>query len=310
MTAGVLVRCPHCGRDVKVPAGDGQRPAGGADLSGRHALDIGEALAAAQRYWGQFAAPALAYGALAGLVGLGFAAGLFVAQPYLSRAAGAFAAYWAAGLVLNVFVLPPLFAGIPYAAARLNRNERWGVADFFAGFSNYGRVVVLHLLLYAALLLFAAPLDLLLGMQAERLPPDSPFRPPVPPFPITQDMVPYLAGAALVGLLGSSYLMLRWSQAALLVLDQRLSVPGALGASWRITNGNVLGLIGLGLLVGLVLLLGAAACGVGLLLAGPWASLGQAAAYLCLTGQLGRARRSLSRPGASPGRDDNPFRDY
>src|SRR5262249_62420341 len=91
------------------------------------------------------------------------------------------------------------------------------------------------------------------------------------------------------------YVYARLSMAGLLILDQRMSTPDALGASWKITNGKVLSLIGLALVLGLIGLLGVMACCIGFLFAVPYIFLCHGAAYMCLTGQLTRGGLPPSR---------------
>jgi hypothetical protein len=291
MTAGVLIRCPHCAVEFKVPR-DRTASAGVADLSGRPNLDISQAMAAAQRALVEFILPTVGFGLLALVGGVSVFICLGVVQPSLNQTLGTAVASWAVGFLVNVFVVAPLASGMPYAAARLVRGEHWHFGDYFAGLRNYGQVVLLHVALYVVSLAFLVPFGLLAGLVGV-----GPFGPP--PLQMGQEMVPVLAGASLVGFLVSAYVLLRWSQAGLLILDRGMNAPEALGASWMITDGKVLSLVALGLILGLIAVLGAVACGVGLLVAIPYIILCQGAAYLGLTGQLGRGGR------LSSGRDDD-----
>jgi uncharacterized membrane protein len=89
----------------------------------------------------------------------------------------------------------------------------------------------------------------------------------------------------LVGLGGWLYLATRWGFAALFVLDRGQGPLQALSSSWRLTAGKVGALMCYNAVLGLLLLLGYAACVVGLLFLCPFAVLAHAAAYLGLTGQ-------------------------
>ena len=88
-------------------------------------------------------------------------------------------------------------------------------------------------------------------------------------------------------------LMLGFSMAQLLVLDQRCGPWDAVVTSWRITQGNKITLLLLGLVVSAIsviaVIVGLLAFCVGLLFtlvgAAAFGFLGQAVAYLCMTGQ-------------------------
>jgi uncharacterized membrane protein len=294
--------------DEDVDAAPRIGPAGQADLSGTPHLDIGQTMGAAQRVWGEFLGPAIGFTALA--YGLGMAVGLgsAIIQVSIPDPLLRFVVAQAMNFFTGVFIVGPMWAGFPYAAVRALRRERWQFADCFSGYSQYGHIVVVGFVMQLLHLLFFIPLVaaaavLILSLNQGLGPPA--FQNALP-LKLGPEVLPVVLGAALLTTLVAIYVFIRFSLAGLLILDQRMSATEALATSWKITNGKALSLIGLGFLLALVFLLGALACGVGLLFAFPYVILCQAAAYLCLTGQLTRGGMPVPRRAL----DDYARRDH
>jgi hypothetical protein len=302
------------GHDEDAPPRIG--PAGQADLSGNPPLDIGESMGAAQRVWGQFLGPAIGFIILTFLVNMALSIGSAVMQSALIPAIGPFAATQLINFVVAIFIQAPMGAGFAYAGVRLLRRERWQFADFFSGFTQYGNIVLLNIVMYFVTLIIFMPLVIaavliILSMNPGGIPPRLQAALPVQ---ISQDVLPIIAGVAVFLFLAGIYLFIRWTWATLLIIDQRMGAFDALGTSWKITNGKVLGLIGLGFMLSLIALLGLLACGIGLLFAIPYIILCQSAAYLSMTGQLSRgmppSRRDDYGRREDHGRRDDYGQDY
>ena len=77
------------------------------------------------------------------------------------------------------------------------------------------------------------------------------------------------------------------------IIDQQIGAVDALKESWRLTDGSKLQLFALALVSGLIMLAGMAACGVGLLVAGPVVALANATVYNAMVEQKGTALQPL-----------------
>lgn len=80
-------------------------------------------------------------------------------------------------------------------------------------------------------------------------------------------------------------LMLGWSLTSFFIADAGMGPVQAISASWNATRGQKLHLFGFFLVLGLMGIAGALACGVGLLVAMPVAGVAMATVYLQLSGR-------------------------
>ncbi len=241
---------------------------GKADLSGDFSVDIRRWLWAAGRYGG-FLTPAAGYTILVG----GAAYSLIAASVWIGAALpltgpiGTPAVLLCVAAASSALLFGPLLAGLIDVALRDIRHLPWGPMHFYAGFSRYGDVLLLTLILsLAAAVCFAPFIAASYAVARMSLRPDF--------------LVPALAVCVPLAL----YVWTRWSFALLLLLDQGMAAPEALAASWRLTRRNVLPLMGYNLLLGLALLAGLATC-FGVLLVYPLVVLSHGLAYLQATKQ-------------------------
>ncbi|GJM19939.1 MAG: hypothetical protein DHS20C14_21520 [Phycisphaeraceae bacterium] len=187
---------------------------------------------------------AILLGALVSYIAIVIVAGIFASLLDSGLAAVATSAHpvlafltpfqWTA----NFLVVTPLEAGLVWLAVRAVRREPPEIGDLFNGFSSYGRVLV------------AAGVPALIGFVATL--------PGTVLFWITFGQTVSFSNANvlasmfayLVGLLIALYFSVRLMPAQVLVLDDRapmLSGMESLRVSWRMTEGKVLPLIGLGI---------------------------------------------------------------
>jgi hypothetical protein len=138
--------------------------------------------------------------------------------------------------------------------------------DLFAGFSKYGATLGRMLLLMVVLIL--------LGLVSESL---------IFIGSWLQSSVLSLIGS-LVYLACVVFVILPTSFAFFFAVDRDLPALDALNASWRITRGKLLKLVGLGLLAGLIAVSGILALGVGVVFTMTMSYAMFASAYRQMTG--------------------------
>ena len=229
-------------------------------LSHEYTIDLNVWLAYAREHWGAILGPAVGYQVL--LIIIGQVLGL-IPLPF--------------GLVAQLFVMPPLNAGLTIVCLAQLKGKRWEFGDFFGGFGFYSQTLGLTLLsglLAVGFLgvpaggLFALALTVSNGGAA----------PPV-------EQVLGLTGALAVLLVPYLYLSLRLNFFALaLILDRNLGAIEAMKGSWKLTEGHFWGLLGTSIVLAGIYLGGFALCCVGALFAVPFIALVQTAGYLLVAG--------------------------
>lgn len=308
---GALVKCPRCSREFRVPpeessspgylsqvpaAGPGLGPEEGAPIrsrievselmSGSQPVDVGAWMGAARKRYSELLGPAIGFTLIVAVLLIPISVVIELGiTPLLAGSPGArFLFAQLIGGLLGVLLVQPLLLGAPYAAARLLRGESWSFGDFFAGFTRYDQVVLCTFLTSLVVGVIELPI---LASYAYSLKVVMTIVGPivtVDPERLLATMIP----AMFVCLPVLIFVSIRWSFALLLIIDQKMSALEGLKASWRITEGKVLGLFGYFLLLTLILLGGVLACGIGILFALPFVLLGWSSAYLHLTGQQSR----------------------
>lgn len=184
---------------------------------------------------------------------------------------------------VQVFLGPPLMAGLFAVSLAQLQGRRWGFGEFFAGFRRYFALLVNQLL--TGLLLVPGLVPGALGAVALSLVPQ-----PDPPA-VTLFLVLASLSTAVTALL--------WTRLALfavpLILDRHYGPVEALAGCWRLTGPRFWTLFGVALLVGLINLLGALLCGVGLFVTIPFTHLLLTAGYLSIAGRQPPLRRAADR---------------
>lgn len=180
---------------------------------------------------------------------------------------------------LEAIMRVPLMSGAFYVAMRALRGEPWVFTTFFVGLGRVGRLAGTSLLCW----LIAAGIYVSIAGPIAAV--WYSHTPPGFPWPAVYSTV--LVGCANgVGWATLCYALTRLSFANSLIMEQGTGVVEACQASWRMTRGHVIGLLGYYVLLYLVGIAGLAAYGVGLFVALPLVSLAQASAYLHATGQV------------------------
>jgi hypothetical protein len=189
------------------------------------------------------------------------------------------------GGIINLFVSPPMFAGLTLVALKQLKGERWAFGDFFGGFQSqwYLSLVGYNFLsgLVIALPLLPGAVVLGIGLAAN-------------------DETLVLGGAAAMLVLGviSIYLGVRLGLfGTALILDRRYRAIDAMRGSWELTQDHFWSLFAVQLVLGLILLGGVLLLCVGYLFALPFVTLVNTAGYLLIAG----TRSPLERPYESSG---------
>ena len=99
---------------------------------------------------------------------------------------------------------------------------------------------------------------------------------------------------------------LMFSQFMYLIVDQRLDVIESLSVSHQITTGNKATLFLLFLVLGLIAMGGACACGIGLIFAIPFMQVSMVVAYLTMTGQPTAEQMQMQQMQMPPGPQPMP----
>jgi hypothetical protein len=182
------------------------------------------------------------------------------------------------GALVPFFVVMPMQTGYKAVCLRQLKGKNWAFGDFFAGFQQYGTVLLLGLL--GGLLSFACMLPtLVVAILAFVL--TANMRGNGPPV--------FLVGAGLFALLNACalvYVMIRATFFAVpLVFDRKYSAIEAIQGSWVLSRGHFWGLFLVGLVLVLMLFFSAIlSCGLGALFTIPLYELTLTAGYLLVAG--------------------------
>jgi hypothetical protein len=223
-------------------------------LDNRFEVRIGEWLEYGRAHWGSYLGAAIGYMFVSGIITL-----ILAVIPLL-------------GLLLVIFLVPPLFAGFHLVALRQLSGRPWSFGDFFGGFQYYGAVLVLFLLQFVLNLVCYIPalvgLFVLQNMNAR------------------SEAIPVFLGLYVCGMVPAIYLGLRgFGFATQLVLDRDYGPIEAIQGSWHLTSRCFFSILLAAFLLGLIAMAGYFACFVGVLFTVPLAILTWNAGYLLVAGR-------------------------
>jgi hypothetical protein len=203
-------------------------------------------------------------------------------------------------ILIPFFVVMPMETGYRAVCLRQLKGKSWTFGDFFAGFQQYGTILLLGLLqgligffcLLPTIVVGIIAFVLTVGMHGR-----GPAGPPV-----------FVLAAFLFGFLNLcvyAYIGIRTTFFAVpLVFDRKYSAIEAIQGSWVLSRGHFWGLFLVGLVMTLILLAGALACGIGVLFTIPLYELTLTAGYL-LVGGTKRPKKRSSR--YDPYEDERPY---
>jgi hypothetical protein len=168
----------------------------------------------------------------------------------------------------NIFVQGPLTGGLIILTLNLSRYDQADISDMFLGFKNYGWLLLVTLVQGAVIVAAIVPgvIVLVVGgllpvMQAQQA-----------------GGTPELAGTSIALLIVGFLLLLVLVMIAavctyfwlFLVADKRGEFGEALAAGYRAGKMNFWSILGLSILLGLVVMVSAIPCGLGLIFSIPW----------------------------------------
>jgi uncharacterized membrane protein len=177
----------------------------------------------------------------------------------------------------NIFVQGPLTGGLIILTLNLSRYDQAEISDMFLGFKNYGWLLLVTLVQGAVIVAAIVPgvIVLVVGgllpvMQAQQA-----------------GGTPELAGTSIALLIVGFLLLLVLVMIAavctyfwlFLVADKRGEFGEALAAGYRAGKMNFWSILGLSILLGLVVMVSAIPCGLGLIFSIPWSFAIMANAY-------------------------------
>jgi hypothetical protein len=174
------------------------------------------------------------------------------------------------GVLVAIFQLPPLMAGITVVSLAQLKGHSWTFGDFFSGFRWYGSLFGFTLLTALMAVPFVA---LFYGMMLAAF------------FTGDEGMLAAGIGAGVALMCAILYVQVRvqtfgWH----LIIDRRYDAIEAIRGSWALTRGHFWSLFGIGLLLALINCAGALVCGIGVLFTLPLTSLVSSAGYLVVAG--------------------------
>lgn len=183
------------------------------------------------------------------------------------------------GPVVLLFIQAPLVAGFVVVALAQLKGKDWSFGDFFSGFQWYGPLLANNLL--GGLLTLACFLPTIGAFVAVALGGGK------------NDVLMLVAIAVgVVNYIGVIYVWLRaLSFNVPLIIDRNVGPIEAIQLNWELSRGHALGIFGVLFLIGLIGMVGAFACGIGLLFTMPLCVMTYNAGYLLIAGST-RPRRS------------------
>ena len=173
----------------------------------------------------------------------------------------------------NIFVQGPLTGGLIILTLNLSRYDQADISDMFLGFKNYGWLLLVTLVQGAVVFAAIVPGAILIIV------------------PVIQAQqaggTPELAGTSIALLIVGFLLLLVLVMIAavctyfwlFLVADKRGEFGEALAAGYRAGKMNFWSILGLSILLGLVVMVSAIPCGLGLIFSIPWSFAIMANAY-------------------------------
>jgi hypothetical protein len=177
-------------------------------------------------------------------------------------------------LIIVPTVIFPLWSGVNAVCLAELKGRPWSFGDFFSGFQHFGALAGVGFATQVVSILISLPTTVCSYLALQNH--DSSMR---------------MAGEAfnLVGLVVLIVLHVRlFLFAPTIIFDRKLSAGDAIKANWELSRGHFWGLLGVSLLVGLIAVGGALACGIGLLFAVPYVTLVMNAGYLLIAGRRER----------------------
>jgi uncharacterized membrane protein len=164
--------------------------------------------------------------------------------------------------IVNLVISGPLIGGVFWVSLCAIRGEPAEVGDVFAGFRRcfgqlfLGRLVPALLAGLCVIPIIIAAVVVLLPSMAHNQPPDP-------------HKLLILIPVVLICLIPMVYLQTCWLFTLPLIIDKQMDFGAAMKASWKMVNKHWWQVFGLSILIGLVNLVGALACLVGLLFTVP-----------------------------------------
>jgi hypothetical protein len=220
-------------------------------------------------HYGRFLGPAIGYI----IIVIGLSIGIEIANENMRIVAGRGLGLLM-NLLVNLFLFAPLGAGFHAVALAQLKGQPWTFGDFFGGFKRYGAVVGSAFILWAALVAIGLVLGAIVGLSVAVQGPGN--------APAALGILVLIIAISLPVIL---YVTIRIGFFTVpLIFDRGLGAMEAVQANWAMTEGHVLGLVGMSLLLGLIALGGVLLCGVGVLFAIPYIILAQDAGYLLAAG--------------------------
>jgi hypothetical protein len=175
-------------------------------------------------------------------------------------------------LALSAVLYLPLFSGLTAVSLLQLKGRRWTFGDFFSGFRHWGAFVGIGFVSQIITLLVYLPgiVIFIIAVQNRA----------VPLFFVVGGAAFFVGGIVLL------FIQIRLLIfAPSLIFDRNLGAMEAMKANWQLTRGHFWGLFGVGVLLILILIGGALACGIGELFALPYVMLIGNAGYLLIAGR-------------------------
>ncbi len=167
----------------------------------------------------------------------------------------------------------PLWYGTTAVALKQLKGRPWTFGDFFLGFRQWGPLACLGLISQLLGIVLTIPMNVAMYQMQ-----------------INHEFQMPIVGLAviLIGLPVMIFIQIRLLLfAPAVIFDRKVGAIQAMKANWELTKGHFWSLFGIGMLIGLILMGGALACGIGLLFAFPYTVLIMNAGYLLITDPRG-----------------------
>lgn len=217
--------------------------------------------------------------------GFSFGIGVLLAGAERAMAAGPFLFVQVVLMLAQYALQLFLTAGQTVALLKLAQGRQVRFDEVFQG----GRYVVRLVLATLLLFLFMFPLVILCVLPAAVGAGLTTGAEPVIRFLV-------IGLGALIGIVAFIAVAARFYQYPYVLVDRDCGVVECLSASYQITKGHVLEVVGLGILASLIGISGILLCVVGLLFSIPLSMLIQTCTYVCLVGDTGRPEVVLEKP--------------
>lgn len=230
------------------------------DLSNDYRINFNKWFETAQKHYGDSFGPIIGYFII--LQAISFALQLI---PF------------GAGAIAQIFLMPPLQAGLFIVALRQLKGERWDFGMFFSGFEKYGALLGNALL--TALCVLPGMIPMFVGLVMMIVSSQGPKKEPDPA------AVAIFIGLTLVSMVITAFVATRIATfATFLIIDRDFGAVEALKGSWVLTQNHFWALFGINLVLALINVGGVLACCIGVLFTFPLTLLTQSAGYLYVAG--------------------------